>query len=73
MTIGERLKDLRNKKGMLQSALARDAKVPLSTINVIESGVRSGEGLTASTLRRIANTLGVSLDQLIGRDEENAS
>jgi transcriptional regulator with XRE-family HTH domain len=73
MTIGERVEQLRSKRGMRQSALAEAAHVPLSTINMLEAGVRSGEGLRVKTARRIANALGVTLDFLCGPYEEDDS
>jgi transcriptional regulator with XRE-family HTH domain len=73
MTIGERIAQLRNKKQMSQTALAREASIPLSTINMLEAGVRSGEGLSVKTARRLANALGVTLDFLCGPYEEEDS
>ena len=69
MTMGERIEHLRNRRGMSQSALAEKAKVPLSTINMVEAGVRKGEGLRVETVRRIAHALGVTLDELCGMHE----
>ena len=73
MTIGERIAQLRNKRSMRQSDLAREASIPLSTINMLEAGVRSGEGLSVKTARKIANALGVTLDYLCGPYEEEDS
>ena len=73
MTIGERIALLRNKRNMRQSDLAREASIPLSTINMLEAGVRSGEGLSVKTARKIANALGVTLDYLCGPYEEEDS
>jgi transcriptional regulator with XRE-family HTH domain len=73
MTIGERIALLRNKRQMSQTALAREADVTLSTINMVEAGVRSGEGLSVKTARKIANALGVTLDYLCGPYEEEDS
>jgi transcriptional regulator with XRE-family HTH domain len=66
MTIGERITYLRNRRKLTQSQLANEAKVPLSTINMVEAGVRSGEGLRVETVRKLANALGVTLDYLCG-------
>ena len=73
MTIGERIAQLRSKKQMSQTALAREASIPLSTINMLEAGVRSGEGLSVKTARKIANALGVTLDYLCGPYEDEES
>jgi len=69
MTMGERIEHLRNRRGMSQSALAEKAKVPLSTINMVEAGIRKGEGLRVETVRKIAWALGVTLDELCGMHE----
>ena len=66
MTIGERITHLRRRKGLSQPGLARQAGVPLSTLNYVERGIRKGEGLSVETIRRIARSLGVSLDYLCG-------
>jgi len=69
MTMGERIEQLRTRKGLSQSALAEKAKVPLSTINMVEAGVRKGEGLRVATVRKIAWALGVTLDELCAMHE----
>ena len=66
MNIGERIAHLRSRKGLSQPDLARQAGVPLSTLNYVERGIRKGEGLSVGTIRRIARSLGVSLDYLCG-------
>ena len=66
MTIGERIAHLRRRKGLSQPELARQAGVPLSTLNYVERGIRKGEGLRVETIRRIARALDVSLDYLCG-------
>jgi transcriptional regulator with XRE-family HTH domain len=70
MTIGERIIQLRKRRDMRQTDLAKAAKVPVSTINMVEAGIRRGEGLTVETARKIAWALGVSLDYLCGVHEE---
>jgi transcriptional regulator with XRE-family HTH domain len=72
-TIGERTTRLRTKRSMSQSALAKAAGVPLSIINMLEAGVRSGENLRVETARKIANALGVTLDYLCGPYEDDDS
>ena len=71
MTIGERVTRLRMRRQMSQSALANASGVPLSVINMLEAGVRSGENLRVETARKLANALGVTLDRLCGVDEES--
>jgi transcriptional regulator with XRE-family HTH domain len=71
MTIGERITRLRIKRKMSQSALAKAADVPLSVINMLEAGIRSGENLRVETARKIANALTVTMDRLCGVEEED--
>ena len=73
MTIGERITQLRTRRKMSQSALANASGVPLSVINMLESGVRSGENLRVETARKLANALAVTLDYLCGVHEEKDS
>lgn len=73
MTIGQRIAQLRNKRQMSQTALAQKAGIPLSTINMLEAGIRSGEGIRVKTARRIASALGVTLDFLCGPYEPAGS
>jgi transcriptional regulator with XRE-family HTH domain len=73
MTIGERITHLRTKRAMSQSALAARAGVPLSVINMLEAGVRSGENLRVETARKLANALTVTLDYLCGVHEDDES
>jgi transcriptional regulator with XRE-family HTH domain len=73
MTIGERIAQLRTKRHMSQSALSKAAGVPLSVINMLEAGVRSGENLRVETARKIANALTVTLDYLCGVHEDDES
>lgn len=70
-TIGKRTTRVRIRRQMSQSALARAAGVPLSIINMLEAGVRSGERLRVETARKIANALGVTLDYLCGVHEDD--
>ena len=70
MTIGERIAQLRTRQNMKQSALAKKAGVPVSTISMLEGGIRKGEGLSVETARKIARALGVSVDHLVGMYED---
>jgi transcriptional regulator with XRE-family HTH domain len=49
---------------MSQTELSRASGVPLSVINMVEAGVRSGEKLRVETARKLANALTVTLDYL---------
>ena len=73
MTIGERIRQLRNKRDMTQLALAKKAGVPVSTISMLEAGVRKGEGLSVETAKKIAKALVVTLDHLTGMYEDENS
>lgn len=64
MTIGQRIVQLRVYIGLTQSSLAREAGIPLSTLNYLERGVRQGENLSVATAIRLAHALGVSMDAL---------
>ena len=62
MTIGRRLKDLREKRGLSQYQLADLSKVPRNTIIRIEHGEVDPR---ISTLRRIAKPLGIKVTQIL--------
>ena len=58
------LQKLRNKKGWSQERLAREAGISYNTLIKIESGGIKNPRL--ETLIKLAKTLGVSLDKLVG-------
>ena len=64
--IGERIRRLREARGMSQRQLARAAELPQSLLSQVENGVRPGSGIRVDAARRIAFALGVSLDALVG-------
>jgi transcriptional regulator with XRE-family HTH domain len=68
MTFGERLKRLREVVGWSQNELARRSGVPRPTISDLEAGKQ--RGLTVANARKLARALGVSLDLLIGPEED---
>jgi transcriptional regulator with XRE-family HTH domain len=68
MTLGERMKRLREKRGWNQRELARLAQVDNAWICRLEAGERHNISLDAA--KRLAKTLGVSLDVLAGMHEE---
>lgn len=69
MRLGERLKRAREKKGWSQRELARQAHVRYATISELENGIRTA--MNTDTAKRIARSLGVSVDYLIGTFEED--
>lgn len=65
MTNGERLRALREKKGLTQEQLARAAGVRQSIVSKIERGVIDPR---FSTMQALARALGLRLDKLEGDD-----
>ena len=63
--LSENIKKIRKKKGISQDKLAKLADVTHTTLVKIESG--SNDNPTVKTLRKIADALGVGLDELVGR------
>jgi transcriptional regulator with XRE-family HTH domain len=61
-SFGIRLKELRLKRDLSQEALANEADVPISQIGRIERGEVN---TTISTLKKLANALGVSMSDLM--------
>jgi len=68
VTIGEKIKHWRQKKGLTQNQLAEKAGLTIATIGRIEAGIRQGTNIT--TLQRIAEALGISLDKLLNPPKE---
>ncbi len=67
MTIGERLKQLRELKGLSQNGLAKRAGISQPVISDLERDVR--QDMTLDTAQRLAKALGVTLDMLAGESE----
>jgi len=63
--IGKQIKELRKNKGWSQQKLAEKAGLSFNTITRIEQGI--GDSPTLKTLIKLADVLGVSLDELVGR------
>ena len=61
-TASENIRKLRQKKGILQDRLSKDADVALNTIVKIETGENPNP--TVDTLEKIAKTLGVPMAEL---------
>jgi transcriptional regulator with XRE-family HTH domain len=68
--IGERLKHLRQSRGLTLRQLAGLASVPQSTLSSVETGARAGGKLTLETGKRLARALGISLDVIAGVYED---
>lgn len=63
-TRGARLREARNRLGMSQDELAAAADVTKTTIQGLENGRSRGYG---STWRKLAQVLGVDVNELLGR------
>ena len=61
--IGDKIRAIRNKKGLTQDALAKKADLPYTTLTKIESNVITKPSI--QTVTKIAKGLGVSIDELI--------
>jgi len=62
-TIGDKIKQLRNKQGLTQDELARKADLPYTTLTKIESNVITKPSI--QTVMKIASGLGVTIDNLM--------
>ena len=65
-TVSERIKRLRQQRGMSQRQLARAAKISPALLSQIESGKRLGAHIQLAVASRLAFALQVSLDTLTG-------
>jgi ribosome-binding protein aMBF1 (putative translation factor) len=72
MEFRERLRHLRERKGLSQNALSKQSGVPQSVIQRLESGIRGVEHLSVGVAQKLARALGVSVDHLTGMYEEAA-
>ena len=62
-TIGDKIKQLRNKLGLTQDELARKSDLPYTTLTKIESNVITKPSI--QTVMKIASGLGVTIDNLM--------
>ncbi len=69
MSIGERLKRERLKKGWSQKKLGELARVRQATIAELETGVQ--KETRTDIARRLARVLGVTVDYLVGMYEDD--
>ncbi len=66
--LAEHLKIIRKQKGFTQQKLAEKTGLAFNTITKIEQGV--GDSPTLKTLLKLADVLGVGLDELVGRSHK---
>ena len=64
MTLGERLKLIREQRGISQNELSRRSGVRQALISELESGKKADT--TGHALRSLARVLGTSVDYLVG-------
>jgi transcriptional regulator with XRE-family HTH domain len=69
--LGARIKALRERKGLNQSELARECGIAPATISRLESGDLKDVQTAIAT--RLAQALGVSIDYLVGRYEDEGT
>lgn len=62
--LSENIKRIRKKKGLSQDKLSKLADVTHTTLVKIESG--ANDNPTIKTLKKIADALEISLDELVG-------
>jgi len=62
-TIGDKIKQLRNKQGLTQDKLARKSDLPYTTLTKIETNVITKPSI--QTVMKIAKGLGITLDNLM--------
>ena len=62
-TIGDKIKQLRNKRGLTQDEFARKADVPYTTLTKIETNVITKP--TIQTVAKIAKGFGIKIDDLM--------
>jgi len=62
-TIGDKIKQLRNKQGLTQDELARKADLPYTTLTKIETNVITKPSI--QTVMKIAKGLGIGVDDLM--------
>lgn len=67
MTLGDRLRQLRDMKRLSQDELGQRASVPQSVITDVESGHQATVPLDIA--QRLADALAVTLDSLVGSGE----
>ena len=61
--IGDKIKQVRQKQGLTQDALAKKADIPYTTLTKIESNVITKPSI--QTVGKIAKGLGITIDELM--------
>ena len=69
MSVGSKIKELRNAKGLTQVQFANLFKVSSGTIAMWETDKRQPDG---EKLSKLADFFGVTTDYLLGREEKNS-
>jgi transcriptional regulator with XRE-family HTH domain len=64
MTLGRRVKRVREARGLTQVALAKRARVTQGFVSKVEAGVQRDPGV--AVLQRLAKALGVPVTALLG-------
>lgn len=64
MSLGQKLRQLREKRGWSQNELSRQTGVRQALLSELESGKKLDT--TGQALKRLARALGVSVDYLVG-------
>ena len=62
-TIGDKIKQLRNKQGLTQDELARKSDLPYTTLTKIETNVITKPSI--QTVMKIAKGFGIGVDDLM--------
>lgn len=62
-TIGDKIKQLRNKQGLTQNELARKSDLPYTTLTKIETNVITKPSI--QTVMKIAKGLNITVDDLM--------
>jgi len=69
--LGRRLKAYRELADLSQNELAKRSGVPRPTITNVESGEQVG--MTLENARKLARALGITIDLLAGKEEEDSA
>ena len=70
MEFSQRLKHVREHRGLSQNALAKASGVSQAIVQRLEAGTRKMDYLTVAVALRLAKALNVSMDYLCGRWED---
>ena len=70
--IGNKLRYLRFQRNWTKAKLSEESGVPLATISLVERGLRSGEGLSIATARKLAKAFAITVDMLINPETEES-